>query len=380
MNKRAVLLPLAVIGIAVVIASAMVARKPPVQTVHETRPAPAVQFQLAQPQHATLAVESQGTVTPVQQVALTSEVAGRVVWVAPTFRLGERVRKDELLLKIDTATFELSVANATAALRDAELALAQEQARSAQASEDWQSVESGEAPALSQRLPQLNAARARVDAASAQLKKAQQDLTRCEIRAPFEAIVDSKAVELGQFITSNTQVAQLLGVARAEVRLPVAFERSLLLAPPGKEARVELRDEARPDVIWPAVLTRIDQQIDADTRVVYATAIIDQPYAQHPPLRLGQFVRATLPGKTLPDAVRLPRQAVFRDHGTHAHVFTVTDNNTLQRAGVEILATEPGSTVVGGLAAGIRVVVTRLDVMADGMQVTPSPAPAAGAN
>lgn len=373
MNVRPLLLPAAVIAGAIAIAIGMMTWQPEIKTHIDEKKLPTVQVQIAAPVDVTLSVTAQGTVTPLQQVTLTSEVAGRVIWVAPTFRIGELVRKNDSLLKLDTTNFMLAVATAQSMLRDAELALAQEQARSEQASDDWQSSDAGDATPLGLRKPQLDAATAKVDAARAQLAKAQQDFERCDIRAPFDAIIDKKSAELGQYISIGLQLAELLGTVRAEVRLPIAFERSLYLAPADGKTTVVISDDTRADVTWNATLQRIDQQINADTRVLYATIGIEQPYAQKPPLRLGQFVSVTLPGRTLTNAQRLPRSAVSNVQADgRGDIFIVDEKNTLRRTTVDVLASEPGASIVSGIDAGTRIVVTRLDVMSDGLQVTPA--------
>ena len=69
------------------------------------------------------------------------------------------------------------------------------------------------------------------------LDQAERDLDRTELRAPFDAIVRSKAVDLGEFVSMGKPLAQLFAADGFEVRLPVldtqlAYLNLLLLKRP----------------------------------------------------------------------------------------------------------------------------------------------------
>jgi len=85
---------------------------------------------------------------------------------------------------------------------------------------------------------------------------------------------------------------------------------------------------------------------------------------------LGLFVTATIAGKPISAAARLPISALQTDDT----VF-VLSNNTLQRRKVEIVFREGDSVVVnGGLENGDVIVISRLEVMFEGMKVERSDA------
>ena len=82
-------------------------------------------------------------------------------------------------------------------------------------------------------------------------------------------------------------------------------------------------------------------------------------------LPLGLFVRAELAGKPMGSAVRLPNSALQADDS----VFVV-EADQLQRRPVNVVHREGNSVIVsGGLDDGDQVVVNRLEVMFQGMQV-----------
>ncbi len=139
----------------------------------------------------TLTVHSQGTVRPSIQTMLTTEVSGTIRHVAPSFHTGGVFEAGALLLEIDPRDYEEIVVQAEAALAGAQLNLATEQARAAQAERDWKAL-SAEAPSdLALRRPQLKQAMAAVRAAQAELDRTRRDLSKTRITAPYTMMVES---------------------------------------------------------------------------------------------------------------------------------------------------------------------------------------------
>jgi multidrug efflux pump subunit AcrA (membrane-fusion protein) len=82
-------------------------------------------------------------------------------------------------------------------------------------------------------------------------------------------------------------------------------------------------------------------------------------------LPFGLFVRAEIAGGSLTDAVRIPQSALHGDDD----VFLFVDGQ-LQRRSVTVGRIGDGNALVtAGLEDGDRVVITRLDLMFEGMQV-----------
>ena len=102
---------------------------------------------------------------------------------------------------------------------DALQAEAQELARSEQALIDWQRLSApDEKPsALALREPQLQAAKARVLSARSTLTKAQLDLERTKIVAPFAGRVLQQLVDLGQVVSNGAQLAEIYATDLVEV-------------------------------------------------------------------------------------------------------------------------------------------------------------------
>ena len=54
------------------------------------------------------------------------------------------------------------------------------------------------------------------------LEKAERDLARTKIKAPYDGRVRSTATDLGSYVTIGTPLAELFGTEILEVRLPVS--------------------------------------------------------------------------------------------------------------------------------------------------------------
>ena len=93
MKSLKVILPLAVLGLGALGAWIMVNAREQPETVIPEVPVPLVRVQTVQLAEARMTIESQGTVNPRTESTLVPEVAGRVVWVSPSFVSGGFFKK-----------------------------------------------------------------------------------------------------------------------------------------------------------------------------------------------------------------------------------------------------------------------------------------------
>jgi RND family efflux transporter MFP subunit len=347
------LLPVLILLAAAAIAWLMIASRAELPRRQTALAAPVVETMTVRPGPVPVTIHSRGTVTPKREIELVSEVSGRVVWVAPEFLGGGMVREGDILLRIDPIDYEVALSEARAALASARLSLAEVKVVVMRAA--------------------IEEAEAQVAAAEARLRQAEVDLQNTEIRAPFDAIVDVKHADLGQFVGAGGALMTLLGTEVVEVRLPVLPSDLPYLRygrrPDGSWYRAVLTARfGRQEHRWQARLVRLEQRVDDQTRVFYVVAEVDQPYdgPRHGrPLTVGQFVEATITGAAIDPAVRIPRTALHDS----AYVFLV-EAGRLKRRQVELLRRERDSAIVGqGLADGDRVLLSRLDLMVEDMPV-----------
>lgn len=379
-NVLRALLPVLILGLSAAASRAIVAsRKTPEPSPPEEH-LPIVRTVVAQASPVVLRVEAQGSVLPRTETRLMSEVAARVVELSPRLAAGGFFRAGEVLVVLDDTDLELAQEEARARVAQAETRLAQERADAAVARRDWQALgRDEEAPPLVLRVPQLEQASAELAAARAALTKAQRDVERARVRAPYDGRVRSRAVDLGQYVERGTPLATVYAVDYAEVRLPVQdkdlAQLDLGLGPAAGEEgpRVLLEAEfARRRHRWEGRVVRTEGAIDPRTRSVVLVVRIDDPYApqgeedprERPPLLAGMFVQASIEGRHLDAAVVLPR-AALRSGG---RVFVLGGDARLDIREVTLEGGDEQAVVLAaGVAAGERVIVSPIELPVEGM-------------
>ena len=218
-------------------------------------PEPPMSFRTGKIERGTLqaAVSATGTVTPVQQVQISSQVSGQIKELFVDFN--SEVKQGQLIARLDPETFEYRVRQSTADVEAARASVltAQANVQSALAQVVRAEGDLGEAQRDEKRkldlLAQnfissaeldtaksktaslagaLKVAQAQVDVAraqaqnslaivrqrDAQLQQARVDLQRTQIRSPVDGIVIKRSVEVGQTVAASLQAPELFVIAR----------------------------------------------------------------------------------------------------------------------------------------------------------------------
>lgn len=378
-NKK--LLPLAIFGGLLLIA--MIIRLNPPQSEQRipfSGPMMTVETRVVEATDYPIMLESYGTVQPRTRSILIAQVGGQIVSVNENVRDGGFFEEDDVLATIDPRDYEADVRIAGAILMDARQTLAEAEARTNQASEDWARLgNSGEAPDLVLRIPQLEAAKAKVISAESTLRKADLDLERTNIVAPFAGRILRKFVDLGQVVSPNTQLAEIYATDYVEIRLPLRNRDLPYIDLPesyrfGEVSRANSQVDIHSDLggkdSWDALLVRTEGAIDETARQLHVIAQIDDPFGRdnedHAPLKIGQYVTARLEGKTVPGALVIPNNTIYQ--GTY--VYTVEDD-VLRRRDIEIDWQNDVDAIIGaGLSPGDLLVTTPLGQVTSGIRVT----------
>ncbi len=368
-------LPIAVLAAGAGGAATLILNRPVAQTRIPEAVPPLVEVLPVELREVRAQVHSQGTVRSPTQSVLAAEVPGRIVEVSPKFAEGGVVEAGEWIARVDRSDYARAVVQARAALEQAGVRLAREEAEAEVARREWQELHPELPPSpLAARELQVAEARAAVEAARAALEEAEANLARTEILAPYRARIRRKLADLGQFVARGQAVAEIFGVDRAEVPLPVADAELRFL-----DLRLDARGHAvrsGPEVIlrnefagahrqWRGVIERIEGEVDPKTRMLHLIAVVEHPL-EGAPLLPGTFVDATISGRTLRDVVVLPRAAL---RGAN-RVWVVDGDDRLRMREVEVVrAGRDEVWIRSGLERGERVCVTPLEAVADGMRV-----------
>jgi RND family efflux transporter MFP subunit len=320
---RFVLPPLLILGaLAVVVILIMNRPQPPEREPVET--AMLVDTIEAERAGDHFVVEAQGTVQPRTQTTLVPEVGGKVTDISEAFVAGGFFRAGDVLVQIDPSDYETALKQAEAELAAARARLSDERSRSEQARRDWEQLHGGEREPseLVLRIPQLEQARASVQAAEAAVARAERNLERTRISLPYDGMVRSRSVDIGQYVSAGTTLGRAFAVDVAEVRLPLP-DRDLAfvnLPRPGREDQPTPRVRFYADVggergSWTGEIVRTEGVVEEATRLTYAVARIEDPYGllgedRQVPLPMGTYVQAEIHGRSAAGLIELPREAL----------------------------------------------------------------------
>jgi RND family efflux transporter MFP subunit len=376
---KKLILPIVVIAIGIT-SVALISTNPPQEEQRNRDSAAKIDVEASQvkAQDYNVTIQSYGIVAPKTQTILLSQVSGEIVSVSESFRDGGYFRKGDTLVVVDDRDYKANVEISKAALIGAKVALMEERARGKQAKEDWQRLRQHETPdELALRTPQLNQVKANVSAAEAELRKVMLSLERTEIKAPYNGRVLSKAIDLGQVISNSTQVGEIFAIDVIEVRLPITNEDIELITIPqefieGKVgqrySKVTLTPESNANISWHGEVVRTESVVDKKSQQLYVVAEVRDPFSLKTnarPIKIGQFVNATIEGVTIPNTLVVNNNAIYQ--GTH--VYTI-ENQELKRTNINIKWQDDSMAVVdAGLKVGDILVKTPLGRVSSGTRV-----------
>ena len=350
-------------AIAVFALLSMMRKEPPKKPVES--PAMLVEVVELEPVDAQFPVRSQGTVRPRTETVLSAEVSGAIVEISPRFIPGGVFGAGEVLMRIDPTNYEVAVTQAEALVRQRII--------------EYEGAKKLRSQGYRAESEYASSAAA-LATAEADLVRAQRNLERTYIRLPYAGMVRSKEADLGQFVNPGTRLGITFATDYAEVRLPLtdrdlafidlpyASEITATAEAPGPGVVLSAEQRGRP-VEWQARIVRSEGVVDESSRVTYAVAKVEDPYAldgEHVPLPMGTFVTASIEGVAMQGLLRVPRHAL---HGSDQLLF-VDGENRLRIRSVDIARADAEYAYIrGGAEAGERVILTALESPINGMPV-----------
>lgn len=367
-----IVLPITVILVAFGASKVIKANKP--EPVSRTPPPNTLLVEVERLQRTDypVVIRSQGTVQPTITNTLVPEVAGTVSSLGTSFVIGGEFSIGEMLVEIDRRDYDIALTQAKANLAQADAQLEEQAALAESARAEWKALgRRGKPSSLTLREPQLAAASANRDAALAQVQRAELDLQRTQLLAPYDGIVSARTVDPGQFVSRGSPIGQIHGIESVDVRLPLS-NRQLTYLDTAGGAQVELTaiigNAAR---VWVGTLNRVEG-IDAATQQLNVIVRVNEPYdvdatsVGNFPLRVGQYVNARIAGQVLKDVFVIPRAALREER----EVLVLTDGNTIERRTVTVAwSDDEFAAITVGLSDNDALVTTPLSTVTDGTPV-----------
>lgn len=327
-----------------------------------------------QPQSMALSLTSQGIAEPRRRLALAFRTEGEVVQVSPAFENGGWVEKGEDLVWLDTLPLELTLRQRQHDLASARLHMERARASARMARRDA----SPNATSYALHEPQLAEAQARVEAGQIAVKRAEADLARATLKAPFSGQLEQVNASVGKTVGPGEVLGELYSADDMEVRLPLrdgwlgllageeevpGTGKSPLAIPVTLEGRFAGRLRS-----WQGLVTRREGGVSRNQMSWLVAEVSQEAHGVH--LEPGVFVEAGIQGRRFDEMVVLPRSTMIAGGG----VWVVDESSRLQQREVHVVY-ENGDQVfiTGGLAAGERVLLRGSDLLSEGMKVRTRP-------
>lgn len=313
-----------------------------------------VSYETIEPRIVTDVVVGHGVAAPRWQTTLASEVSGRVVWVSDEFVSGNRVLEGDVLAVVNSTNYETELARARSDLAVARRILSEERQRADIAARNW--VDSGfedEPSDLVLREPQLEEARAAVDAAEAAVRNAEYKLAKTRIVAPYDGVIVRRSIGPGDFVRTGDEIGRLFDSEVFEVPVPLSMEELDRLNPDLPAASAVLHAQ-HGNAAWTGSVVRVEQAIDS--RNLWRNVVIQ--ITDTDGLLPGQFVTAEIKARTYSDVFAIPEYLPGHD-GT---VWFVDGDDRLQSFVPDVLFRDTDNLYVrrsSGIGPLLRATIAR---------------------
>jgi RND family efflux transporter MFP subunit len=377
------LLAIVIVGAGIAGAVIFIKLKKPPQRKVQAAQAPLVEVVQLHSKDIPMVVQGYGTVNPKVEVDIIPEVAGKVVYIHPELIVGGLIHANQTILRIDPRDYELAVRQTEAAVADAQVKLETEQAEAEVAREEWRQLHPDTEPtsSLVLREPQIRKAQAMLDSSEAQLATAKLRLERTSLSLPFDALITTESVDLGQYVVMGQPLAKAYGTGSVEIEVPLkdselawfdVFENSIFSngdrnAAKGTPAEV-IADFAGAEHTWEGYVVRTVGQVDRTSRMISVVVEVQEPFNVlngRPPLLPGVFAKVLIQGNTLRSAVAVPRDAIRK-----GNQMWLVNGNRLGIRPLKIVRVDKNfAYVVSDDLDEANVIISSLDAVIDGMEV-----------
>lgn len=289
-----------------------------------------------------------------ESVTIQPETSGVVASIE--FQEGERVKAGTLLFRLRDREERARLAEG-----EANLALAANESRRAETLRSKQSVSEAE----------LERARAQLEIASARRDQLRVELERTEIRAPFDGVLGSRMVSIGDRVARETNLVRIDAVDRLRLLFTLP-EVALALARIGTP--VEVTVVPYPNETFKGEVYFVAPTLDPRNRRALVKATVPNPDGK---LRPGLFANIKAQIAHHAEAIVVPETAIAYDL-QGPYVWRVGKDDKAERVSVELGIRQQGRVeIVKGLQTGDRVVAVGTHKVNPGAVVQQAPPPQA---
>ncbi|WP_440873285.1 multidrug efflux RND transporter periplasmic adaptor subunit VmeY [Vibrio diabolicus] len=314
-----------------------------------------------------------GRIEAVEDTNITAQISGYLK--ARHFEEGQMVEKGQLLYSIEPSSFEAQVASAKAALAQAKAALKKAELDHTRGKNllPRGSISQSEFDALTAA---LLGAKAELEAANAQLKLAEVNLSYTQIRAPFSGRISDTKVSTGDLVSPSSGVlTTLVSLDPVHTSFSVSERERLAMGMDqvkgdgsAESNRVEVQLELENGQFFEHLgkLDFLGNRIDTKTGTIAMRALVPNPDQKLLP---GQHIKVNLRDKNTKDVIVIPRRAVQTDlEGDF--VMVMAEGSVAERRNVELgPQVEQGIIIREGLDLEDTVITQGLQRVRNGVEV-----------
>ena len=299
--------------------------------------------------------EAPGSVVSTRDSLVSAATSGKIEWVA---EIGAEVEEGDVIARIEAA-------DATFARDDSAAEVRRLQARADYLESLYKRFvglgeDAGESEAtLDEMRSNRDEAMQALTQARVALRRAQTNLDRTEVVAPFAGRIVSQETQVGEYATPGTELIRLVDTRRLEVtaRAPAHLARNIAS---GDMIRVSSGAEV------------LDAEVRAIVPVGDALSRMLELRLELPETAwyIGSAVRVSLPASEARSVTAVPRDALVL-RAERISVFVIGEDNMAKRIDVE-LGTAEGDfiEVIGDIQPGDDVVIRGGERLRDGQSVT----------
>jgi multidrug efflux pump subunit AcrA (membrane-fusion protein) len=213
---------------------------------------------------------------------------------------------------------------------------------------------------------------------------AQLQLSRTVIQAPFNAMVIEESVEVGQLLSPNSTICELVRTDEFWIVVTVPFSQLKWVrfpeaGRPGAEARVILDTGDGESTVWKGRVIRLLSDLSPLGRMARVIVSVVDPLGLSQssedklPLLLGSYVEVKIDAGNLEDTLTIPRAAMREGN----QIWVVGDDGLLKIRPATVLWPEKETVLISNtLDKGDQLIVSNLRVALPGMKVSPQPSTA----
>jgi membrane fusion protein, multidrug efflux system len=301
-----------------------------------------------------------GSVQPERRADLRAEVSAVVLQVLK--ENGEPVRKGDLLVRLDDTSIRDSLRSAEESSRAAAQALDQAQ-RTFTRVKTLQAEGMSSQQALDDAEVRRNSAQSDRVAADSRTVAARQQLTRTEVRAPFDGVVSDRKVSAGDTAAIGKELLKVIDPASMRFEGLVSADRMGDIRP-GQAVQFRINGFDRSD--FAGTVRHVDASADPVTRQV--AVIVDFAPGTAPKVA-GLYAEGRI-SSDASQALLLPEASIVKE-GDKAYVWRLK-GNALAKTPVTLGERDArlgNVVIVSGIAAGDRVLRTPGSTLVDGQKI-----------